>query len=86
MKLSGLEGNFRRYKGLLPTETTLKGFNIFIVMMTIRKNLKLQLCRQQFLMEYQSTNQQNIVTPKEDAVGTAVILDFFVCSCALTAV
>ena len=41
------------------------------------KNLKLQLCRQHFLVEALSVIEPpNIVPPSENAVGTAVILDF----------
>ena len=41
------------------------------------KNLKLQLCRQHFLVEALLVIEPpNIVPPDENAVGTAVILDF----------
>ena len=42
------------------------------------KNLKLQLCRQHFLVEALLVIEPpNIVPPSENAVGTAVILDFY---------
>ena len=43
------------------------------------KNLKLQLCRQHVLLEAQYFGGWWIdVAPKENTVGKAVILDFFV--------
>ena len=41
-------------------------------------NLKLQLCKQHFLVEALLVIEPpNIVSPSENAVGTAVILDFY---------
>ena len=49
------------------------------------KNLKLQLCRQHFLVESLLViKPPNIVPPSENAVGTAVILDFLFFSVRLT--
>ena len=43
------------------------------------KNLKLQLCRQHFLVEALLVIEPpNIVPPSENAFGTAVILDFLI--------
>ncbi len=56
--------------------TFLKWFNTFIVMMTCTEKSKITAVLIAFSYGGTITHPLNIVPPKENAVGTAVILDF----------